>query len=1594
MSTFESPLHMGGFNERRRKALLEGAYAGDRQQAMDEGAAEPLDAGTFWSEVGRAISHGAASAVDETIETGRQLAGEVAEEPAMQRIEERAAGVGESLGVAPQPQPDHDAEVTLLRAGLGLEPPTTAGGKIGAGFMQALTGMAMLAPAGPALGTGKLAAAAGKVAGKVAPKAAASPVAQAAGRGALEGQVMAGGSAFAAFDGAEKRMLVALNENPATERFVADWLASHDPDAGEWENRFYRMAEEGVLGGLAGAGLSATFKGLSQYVKAVRAGRPGHVIEGPDKAVVEDAQVEQAIRETVEIEQEVAAREVADGSYDYGLDDEDLEEMAMWGAGGEEASMRMADEGVADPEVQAGLGGEDAAIAHSLQMAEEMAEPHIDVAARAAAAQKKAKPRTDPTGPIVVSPADVAERVLVPLAQAEKRERAIADGTKMLSLAGTRHLATELWGATADTGLGEAAGPTLGAAQRNAMARLAEASVDPDNAARAAAAEQATQAWRRVFSEEWRGARGRGWEPVRDEEAWKSAADGQAWLRKTREAMRDDGRLNPELDEAAAPPGVVSVAAEPVSVVRGRHAEDFGQYAEDVLLQAQRPEEMNGLLLPASTRRVLLDPGARAVDTPVTVHFDAIHTGDDVAAVLDGVSQARAADTAMDHGPEIDQLRATTLEREPVLQAAQDRVDRLYKTPLKGLDRADREKLKRERVAAQKQRDELRDTQKAERDRLEALRGDQAAIERELGNARQSFLDLMGEYGYGHSAIRAGGRLREGVDPRMALHTVEAVTGSMQRMAMSASSDALTSAERAAAVRGLHKAEAVLQWLTGNDKAMREALRRGELPVEDEGLAFRAKGAKSEALDTEVARRWRDKRLVAQSGGTQRVQARLAGMALAEDASEVLNAMQAWRNEAQYAWGAGRRLGMQNWGRAAMQVRLAGMLSGVKTFTMNLSSTSLMSAWQIPEHFLSETIYRASAGDSIGSAMTNALQETSDMVAGVQMGARDAMRVMSAEAETWAKGESFGGADGAIERLKAQNLKLLYDEFASLDQYEQYTRKSVVGLPAVMRDAMADSKLAPLADTMDVVTRVGLTFGSAGSRIADMGFKAINYRMNKHMLVMREMRETMGPRTPANDMAWDTAYERAMRDTTTDAHKQSMRMAHVNTFTAESVDVVEQYVKAMKRYPVLRNLTPYVRTPANVLVEATKRMPVGAMLLKSEREAMRAGGRERAGALARQTGGAIVLSVGGMLFANGRLSGAPPRNEQMRKAWAASGKKPYSIKIGDTWHDYRQVLGHVGISLGFVADANELLAAAETAEEHEQAALAVHMARSVLGYAGDQTMLRGLYEAMEMAGRVTTEGDVVAFQRWAQRLAQSYVPNSAMTRNVGRTFKYRGYGPAYRTSGGAGGVDESLLEKMQEEWDGWIAQVKDQTFPWLGSSADQLPRRDHRGRPVNYHAGSAAGLGSGDVLYGFVSPMPFSIEGTDPLTVAEREAEWNPGWHKPDVRVKSPLEGHGDSRVIEMDRKELDYYARTAGQLYERRATSLVTSAGWQQMGATERRQALMATNAQARREVRQAMSQEDMAGRFPQLARARRKAQDVIVLKWREEQRAARGAP
>lgn len=122
-----------------------------------------------------------------------------------------------------------------------------------------------------------------------------------------------------------------------------------------------------------------------------------------------------------------------------------------------------------------------------------------------------------------------------------------------------------------------------------------------------------------------------------------------------------------------------------------------------------------------------------------------------------------------------------------------------------------------------------------------------------------------------------------------------------------------------------------------------------------------------------------------------------------------------------------------------------------------------------------------------------------------------------------------------------------------------------------------------------------------------------------------------------------------------------------------------------QKHKSIRWAVPFIQTPMNMTKEMLKLSPAGfATLYKSK-------GAARNEQVAKALIGSAVMGVGAQLAASGNTTWSAPTDPEAREAFYSSGKKPFSIKIGDKWIPMNH-FGPFGYALGIpaaVKDAND-----------------------------------------------------------------------------------------------------------------------------------------------------------------------------------------------------------------------------------------------------------------------------------------------------------------
>lgn len=227
---------------------------------------------------------------------------------------------------------------------------------------------------------------------------------------------------------------------------------------------------------------------------------------------------------------------------------------------------------------------------------------------------------------------------------------------------------------------------------------------------------------------------------------------------------------------------------------------------------------------------------------------------------------------------------------------------------------------------------------------------------------------------------------------------------------------------------------------------------------------------------------------------------------------------------------------------------------------------------------------------------------------------------------------------------------------------------------------------------------------------------------------------------------------------------------------------------AAAKHPALRFAAlPFVKTPTNLLLWTWDRTPGIALLAKSNREALAAGGERAAEVMSRQATGSLVWGAGVLATLAGTITSGGPKDPVQRKLWEDTGWKPYSVKIGNAYVPY-QSADPLLMPLGIISDAVQ--ASREMDEQHQNdfaLAFTAAMGRNL----ASKSYLYGVTDA----ANALMSGDTNKLDTWMKSRTGSFVPAVFRQTNPDDTMReMRTY--TDQVIGNLPGFSESLPPKV------------------------------------------------------------------------------------------------------------------------------------------------------------------------------------------------------
>lgn len=354
---------------------------------------------------------------------------------------------------------------------------------------------------------------------------------------------------------------------------------------------------------------------------------------------------------------------------------------------------------------------------------------------------------------------------------------------------------------------------------------------------------------------------------------------------------------------------------------------------------------------------------------------------------------------------------------------------------------------------------------------------------------------------------------------------------------------------------------------------------------------------------------------------------------------------------------------------------------------------------------------------------------------------------------------------------------------------------------------------------------------------SDEFFKTLNMSAEVNALTLRKVHEEM-----ANGVIKPTDMARRLTELRNDVPEEILLRAEDTaryaTFTKEPGKITKNFARFVNSVPGGRYLIPFINTPSNLFNASIERTPF-APLQKQFRDAVRRGGPDASIAMTKMTMGMSLMSMSMSKTFDGDITGSgPPFWSPEAARWKATGKQPYSIKIGDKWVPYNR-FDPMGMVLGLGADMAERLQQIDESDADSLADYQNLLAGTTFSLASQITNKSYMQGAASLFDAI--ENGNISANSFANLFAGSMVPS--------------GLGEAAR-----------LVDPTQRQAYDFVTKWKSRV-PGLSSTLE--PRLDMWGREQKY--------GTGNTLIDMFNPMNITKSNVTPI---DHEFELQ-GWSIP-----------------------------------------------------------------------------------------------------------------
>lgn len=439
---------------------------------------------------------------------------------------------------------------------------------------------------------------------------------------------------------------------------------------------------------------------------------------------------------------------------------------------------------------------------------------------------------------------------------------------------------------------------------------------------------------------------------------------------------------------------------------------------------------------------------------------------------------------------------------------------------------------------------------------------------------------------------------------------------------------------------------------------------------------------------------------------------------------------------------------------AVFEMWINGLLSGLRTHQVNTIGNSVFTIFQIPERAVGAAVGSITKGsDRVRFA------ESWAMARGMADGTVDGIRL------AWKAWRTEMPTDG-ISKMEAQQHKAISPENFNMDP-NSLVGKSVdyigQGLRLPGRGLMAEDEFfKAIGYRMELraqTTRRMLQARDDGN-LTDLIIDVSGYSQESDEATLTLLRETSMKRN-LNGEELGELYDIMLTNPAPDIHAGSWDFATSITFQTQLGEAGKSVQMAASKVPGGRVVLPFIRTPANILKEFSRRSPL-ALAMPTFYKNLAAGGATRDMAIAKLGMGTGLMTWAYFLSQEGTITGGgPSRSSGTYAQWRATNQ-PYSMKINGRWHPYGRI-EPLAMLFGSVADAVDFIQYSDDEDANEKVYAAAMV--GVMQNIGDKSMLQGI------ANFTDAYSDPNRYaERYIANLSRSTIPFSSMMRDVTRSL--------------------------------------------------------------------------------------------------------------------------------------------------------------------------------------------------------------------------------